>query len=129
MHQQLNRVGKLLKQSVPETEVMLELFRTTTETAKCKDCGKGTVSISRMSDEFDDLATRRCNVCNQDINPERVEIFPAVETCTACADKITSEKSEDDYCARCGERMSLVSTNRRGITQYVSRCNGCGYEN
>ena len=40
----------------------------------------------------------------------------------------TSEKSEDDYCARCGERMSLVTTNRRGITQYVSRWNGCGYE-
>ena len=127
MHHQLISLGKLRKLATPETEIMLELLRTSPELVNCEDCGSAAVGISHVSDEFDDLATRRCDVCNQGINPERLEIFPAAETCTACAAKITSEKTEHDYCALCGESMSLVTTNRRGITQYVSRCNGCGY--
>ena len=128
MHQKLATLGKLTKQVEPEVELVLELFRTTPQTAKCNSCGKTNVAIAPVADEFDDLAPRRCNLCNTVIDAERLEVLPDVETCTACAANPKTQMAASDYCALCGDLMVLVSTRRRGVTQYISRCNGCGHE-
>jgi len=128
MHQKLATLGKLTKQVEPEEGVLLELFRTTPQTAKCNSCGKASIAIAPVADEFDDLAPRRCNLCNMVIDAERLEVLPDVETCAPCAANPKTQLNGSDFCALCGDLMALVSTRRRGITQYISRCNGCGHE-
>lgn len=128
MHQKLATLGKLTKQVEPEEGVVLELYRTTAQTAKCNSCGKANIAIAPVADEFDDLTPRRCNLCDTVIDTERLEVLPNVETCTPCAANPKTQLQSSDFCAWCGDLMVLVSTRRRGITQYISRCNGCGHE-
>ena len=129
MHQQLSALGKLTKQVEPDLEILLELFRITPETATCDACGKTSVSIAPLADEFDDLSPRRCVLCNAIIATERLEVLPHVETCTPCSANPNGPLTSSDFCSLCGDLVSVESTRRRGITQYISRCNGCGHEN
>lgn len=126
MHQQLTRLGKLKKQSDPETEILLELYRSTPETARCVQCQQNTLIIAPVRDEFDDLTPRQCAGCGEVIAAERLEVFPDITTCPACASR---DDTDQDYCLLCGDLMSIVSSSRHGLTRYVSRCTGCGHEN
>ncbi|MBA61058.1 MAG: hypothetical protein CMJ76_01720 [Planctomycetaceae bacterium] len=129
MHQQLNALGMLVRQPDPEIELICELYRTTPETVACDGCGRTDVSITKKRDEFADLEPRRCENCNTVINPERLDVFPEVQTCRPCADNTTSADNQIDYCKVCGDLTSVIATRRRNITKYVARCNGCGHEN
>ena len=79
MHHQLISQGKLRKQASPETEIMLELFRTSPELVGCENCGSAAVGISSVSDEFDDLVTRRCDVCSKGIGVSSEEIVASAK--------------------------------------------------
>ena len=128
MQQELNALGKLTKQTEPEVDIMLELYRTTPATANCGQCGRAAISIMETADEFDDLDPRRCEGCNAVINRERLEVFPNVQTCTTCADNTAPAGTPVDYCIVCGDLMSVVTTSRHGITRYIGRYRGCGHE-
>ena len=132
MHSALIALGKMKRQRAPDLEILLEVFRTTPDTAACPDCGLSPREISVVTDDFDDLAPRKCEHCSVIIPPERLEVFPDITTCTQCISQpnnLATEMSASDFCARCGDLMMTAQTHRGGISRYVFKCSGCGYEN
>lgn len=132
MHSALIALGKMKRQQAPDLEILLEVFRTTPDTAACPDCGLSPREISAVTDDFDDLAPRKCEHCSVIIPPERLEVFPDITTCTQCASQsnnLATEMSASDFCPRCGDLMMTAQTHRGGISRYVFKCSGCGYEN
>ena len=128
MHQRLVSLGKLKRQNAPEAELILELFRVISDTSGCTNCPESTLIMTSVSDEFDDLKPRRCESCNSVIPRERLEVFPDTVQCTSCADSTANNQTDHDYCPRCGDKMKVSVTSRGGLTKYISRCTGCGYE-
>ena len=131
MHLALMALGKMKRQRAPDLDILLEIFRTTPNTAACPDCGHSPRAVSPLTDDFDDLAPRTCEHCSGIIPPERLEVFPDITTCAQCADQpntLTAHMSASDFCPRCGDLMKTVQLQRSGVSRYVFKCPECGHE-
>ncbi len=112
-----------------DTDVLVELFRTSTGRFTCPQCGAKSL-IASPSEQLDDEAwgeSRKCESCGALIPAERVEIFPDTRLCVAC------QKRDDrgeltgpaEYCPRCGAVMVLKRAGGAGVTRYVMACPAC----
>jgi transcription elongation factor Elf1 len=112
-----------------ETELLVELFRTSTDRFACPQCGHAGL-IASPSEPLDDKAwgeSRKCESCGTPIPPARLEIFPDTRLCVACQNR--DERGEltgpAEYCPHCGTVMVLKRAGGAGITRYVMTCPAC----
>jgi predicted RNA-binding Zn-ribbon protein involved in translation (DUF1610 family) len=125
MHAWLLRAGMLRRNAKPSLGEMRELLPTAAPALTCPDCGHSGLLVGNESEEEASWpGTRRCQSCGQPIQPERLEVFPAAELCVSCqgrADRGLPQQS-DEFCPRCGSRMELRPTRRKGITRQEMLC-------
>jgi hypothetical protein len=113
-----------------ETDLLVELFRTSASRFACLQCGQAGL-IASPSELLDNEAwgeARNCESCGAAIPPERLEVFPETRLCVACQNR--DERGEltgpAEYCPRCGTAMILKRATGSGITRYIMACPGCG---
>lgn len=145
----LQQSGFLRKHKDPADEIVQEMFRLKLPELPCLNCQKSGVklvpyvqSIEENDDEWNTFGSvnedasevKYCSDCREQIDPERVELFPEITRCIACQRKFESgEKSgqpatfsADDLCPRCGDFLQ-THRNRSSRTAYRVQCQGCGY--
>jgi predicted RNA-binding Zn-ribbon protein involved in translation (DUF1610 family) len=127
MLQRLRDVGMLKRQAEPDWPMIIELVTSQADAFKCSECGHTGLVLEEARDDFDDdlVGARLCEVCQQRIPAERLEVLPDSVRCVACQHK--PDADEADYCPQCGTPMAVQSSQGRGIARYVSRCPACGY--
>jgi predicted RNA-binding Zn-ribbon protein involved in translation (DUF1610 family) len=122
---------RLVKQtSIPEVDLLAELFRASAGRFACPQCGQSGL-VTTPSEPLDDEAwgeARKCETCGAPIPPERLDVFPDTRLCVACQNR--EERGEltgpAEYCPRCGSVMELSQSRKVGITRYVMTCRACG---
>ncbi len=123
----LRDAGKLRRAKNPDPDLIRELFTSLLPSLACDRCDRAGLQLQAAVDEDDPELwgeSRRCEVCQQPIMPERLDVFPDAQRCAACQDKPNPETA-DDFCPRCGDRLR-VATSTRGITRYRTVCPTCG---
>jgi transcription elongation factor Elf1 len=113
-----------------ENDILIELFRVSSDRFTCPRCGHGGL-VANVSESLDDEAwgeARKCESCGAPIPPERLEVFPDSRLCVFCQNR--EERGEltgpAEYCPRCGSIMELSQSRGAGITRYIMTCRSCG---
>jgi predicted RNA-binding Zn-ribbon protein involved in translation (DUF1610 family) len=111
------------------TDLLVELFRTSSAKLSCPQCGKRGL-VAAPSEALADEEwgqSRTCESCGAAIPPERLEVFPDARLCADCQQR--DERGElagrAEYCPRCGSIMVLRQSRGAGITRYVMTCPAC----
>ncbi|MCA9216050.1 MAG: hypothetical protein KDB27_23445 [Planctomycetales bacterium] len=121
----LREAGQLRREANPEQEIVLALFEEFLPNLKCDACGANNWKIADVPiDENHWGEPVLCEVCKQQVPPERLEIFPNEKRCAACKDK--PETDEPEFCAICGGLMAIRQRGGSGIAGYVMVCTDCG---
>jgi predicted RNA-binding Zn-ribbon protein involved in translation (DUF1610 family) len=125
----LRRYRLLKSTSDVETNLLVELFRTSASKFACPQCGQ-TALVASPSEPLDDEAwgePRKCESCGAAIPLERLEVFPDTRLCVACQNR--DDRGEltgpAEYCPHCGSVMVLKRSSGPGITRYVMTCSAC----
>ncbi len=121
----LQSIGRLKRGVRVETDLLLELARVSAGELSCIACGVTGLALNEGVPAHDDFG-RRCEVCRQLIDPERLEVFPDSTLCTNC------QKGEDrgvdstmpEYCSSCGTPLVLAKSTI-GVTRYRMSCPQC----
>lgn len=122
---QLRGWGMLRRDAKPDPKIILELFSNHIQQLRCPDCGRSGVVLELAADDEDWGDARYCEVCNQKIPVERLEIFPDETVCAPCKGK-PNPKEEDDFCPYCGGIVKATSSQGAGISRYRMVCTDCG---
>lgn len=145
----LQRSGFLRKQKDPGEEVVAEMFRLKLQLLPCLNCQKPGVREASQSQnvENDDeqwdtspstssasAGERYCADCREQIDPDRIELFPEVTRCVICQLKFETGQSSGsgasaeacDLCPRCGDFLQTLR-NRSSRVAYRVQCRSCGY--
>ena len=121
----LRGAGMLRRDAKPLFEIVIELFTGHLANMNCEACGSASLQFGEWKDDFDDWGDARlCEVCKQEIPPERLEIFPDEVRCAACKDKPMADEAE--FCSFCGGLLVTRKSSGTGITRYRSVCSDCG---
>ncbi len=121
--------GMLRRESEPDDAMVAHLLENSLPQLRCPSCdGQGLVedkTFQPHQDGWDDWGEvkKACEICKQDIPPERLEIFPDETRCAACKDA-PEPTDEADYCTRCGSILTIRSASQ-GLTKYKSYCPSC----
>jgi len=114
-----------------ETDVLVELFRTSADKFRCPQCGRTGLTATPAAAEDDEAwgQARKCESCGVIIPVERLEVFPEMRLCVNCQERDDSGELGGiaEYCPRCGSVMMLERSRGEGITRYVMRCPECGH--
>ncbi len=120
----------LRSQADLDAALLCELFRVSAEKFTCPQCGhKGlTAKPSEPLNDEEWGMTRKCSQCGTVIPPERLEVFSEITLCAECQRKEESGEltGTEEYCPRCGNVMTLRTSDRGGITRWSMRCPSCG---
>ena len=122
----LQSIGRLKRGVRVETDLLLELARISAKELTCSVCGAAGLELRDGLPTQDDFG-RRCEVCGQSIDPERLEIFPDSTRCTACQkgdERGAHSASVAEYCSSCGSQLVLVKSTK-GVTRYQMSCPQC----
>lgn len=145
----LQQSGFLRKHKDPADDIVSEMFRLKLQELPCPNCQKTGVrvvtqvqAVEEDDEQWDTAATavasdelvRFCIDCREQIDPDRVELFPETTRCVACQRKFESGEasgrsesfSADDLCPRCGDFLQ-THRNRSSRTAYRVQCGSCGY--
>ena len=125
----LRRYRVVKRTTEADTDLLIELFRTSADRFTCPQCGH-TGLIALPSEPVDDEAwgeARKCESCGAPIPAERLEIFPDTRLCVACQNR--DERGDlagtAEYCPHCGAVMMLKRAGGAGITRYIMTCPAC----
>lgn len=125
MTTRLRRVGMLKRATEPDMPLLLELFRTAADRSTCDACQHTGLTVSPApADEWGD--ERACESCGKAIPRERLELFPDSTLCVTCQQRADSSPGgTDDYCPRCGAKMTVRQKKGPGIARYELVCPEC----
>lgn len=133
LQNKLRDLGFLRREAEPSDDLLLEISQTLLASGRLGSCpvcgqaklGETTDAEPAENDEwFGDV--RSCKQCGVTIPPERIEIFPDIQFCAACQNKVDSGASgkEDEYCPYCGDVMQMRAVSSPGAT-YRMYCPSC----
>jgi hypothetical protein len=125
----LRRLGMLKRDDERDVRYLLQLAKGSRAGIECSTCGSGGVKVdlAEAADEWDG-PRRACAACGAAIPPERLQLLPDAELCAACQQRIDGGQSpdqHDDFCPRCGTRMTVRPRRGRGIAGYEMICPAC----
>ncbi len=117
----------LRRNTDPSREEVRELLTAALPRIACPDCGHIGLDeeATVVGAEGEWPEARLCAECAAPIHPERLEIFPDAQLCTACQRRDETgapNLAEDVYCPRCGSPMLVKPATGRGIARYVWVC-------
>ena len=115
----------LKRATEPDMPLLLELFRTAADRSTCDACQHTGLTVSPgPADEWGD--ERACESCGKAIPRERLELFPDSTLCVTCQQRADSlPRGTDDYCPRCGAKMTVRQKKGPGIARYELVCPEC----
>lgn len=145
----LQRSGFLRKHKDPADEIVAEMFRLKLSELPCPACqqpgGRIVTQVQAVEDDdeqWDTLGSsdesstevRYCTDCREQIDPDRVELFPETTRCVACQRKFENGEGgrnhgsveAEDLCPRCGDFLQ-TQRNRSSRIAYRVQCGNCGY--
>jgi predicted RNA-binding Zn-ribbon protein involved in translation (DUF1610 family) len=125
----LRKLGMLKRDDQRDRDFLISLAASQSARLTCSQCGRGGVKVETADnrDEWE-LPSRPCVACGEPIAPERLELFPQSELCAACQQRVDRGQSpdqHDDYCPRCGARMTIRQKRGSGIAAYEMICPDC----
>lgn len=125
----LRSLGLLRRASHPPDEIVSELLAANLARLKCDACGAAGLVIGNEEacDTRDDWQQAvLCQVCNQPIPPERLDVFPAAVRCVTCqtASDRGVPQTEPEFCPKCGALLELRVSRGGGVTRYKQFCTG-----
>ena len=108
---------------------LLQLAQAARERLLCHACGSGGLTIEPAPDDDEwGAPAKPCAACGAMIPSERLELFPESELCAACQQRIDrgqTPDAHDDFCPRCGTRMTVRQRRGSGIAGYEMICPAC----
>jgi predicted RNA-binding Zn-ribbon protein involved in translation (DUF1610 family) len=124
------RAHRLVKSTSDiETDMLVELFRTSASKFRCAKCAHVGLIATRAAEEDDEAwgEARKCESCGSVIPAERLQVFPETRHCVDCQQRDDSGElaGEAEYCPRCGAVMVLERSRGTGVTRYVTTCPAC----
>ncbi len=123
----LRDLGMLRREAHPSTDTILELIQIRSADLTCDNCQRHGLSLEELDDDFDDWdAGRLCEICQQPLAPERLQLFPDARRCATCSTDVDTD--EPDFCPRCGACLSLKTSRGNGVARYQMRCPDCGWQ-
>ena len=120
----------LRRASDPDPQVLEELYKAAGDRLPCEGCDRIGLFVEPAADEDDWDDARPCEVCNQPIPAERLEIFPDATRCAKCQDSQDQGVESDsapEFCPRCGGLLQLRSARGAGLARYEMHCADCGH--
>ena len=124
----LQRHGMLKRDHNPDLSLLRELLTSISDVLHCEHCHKTGASVQDdWTDDWDDEV--RCQGCQTEIAPERLEVFPDTKLCPRCQSDAESGRSpgeELEYCVACGGVMQLAQRRGAGLAKYAMVCSDCG---
>ena len=129
IERRLRTLGLLRRAPHPPEELVSELLAVNLSRLKCDACGfAGLLLGAEHQTEAQDVWQQAdlCQICNQAIPPERLEVFPEATRCVACQDAEDrgEEAAEPEFCPKCGAFLELRVSRGGGITRYKQFCTG-----
>jgi hypothetical protein len=129
IERRLRALGLLRRAPHPPEELLSELLRIHLSELKCDACGLAGLHVlpTDQSDPQDDWQQAAlCQICNEPIPTERLEVFPDAVRCVACqgAEDRGEEPFEPEFCPKCGALLELRVSRGSGITRYKQFCTG-----
>jgi predicted RNA-binding Zn-ribbon protein involved in translation (DUF1610 family) len=109
-------------------DILLQLASAARLRLLCPVCGSGGLDFEPEAGDDWDTPAKACAACGAAIPAERLELFPDSDLCAACQQRVDRGQSpdqHDDYCPRCGARMTLRPRRGSGIAGYEMICPSC----
>ena len=129
IERRLRTLGLLRRAPHPPEQLVAELLSVHLAKLPCDTCGFAPLRLvddaqPNAQDDWQQAAL--CQICNQPIPPERLEVFPNAARCVACQDaEDRGEQSfEPEFCEKCGALLELRVSRGGGITRYKQFCTG-----
>lgn len=122
----LRSVSVLRREADPETDLLVELFRSSASRLPCHACKQIGLQARAPVDEGWETV-RFCESCAMRIPDERLELFPTAKRCAKCeASSSQDDHSSREFCPRCGEVLNMRLRRGGGIARYQMTCPRCG---
>lgn len=124
----LRKLGMLRREDERGADFILQLASAARERLSCTACGGVGVSIEPTPDDEWAAPSRQCAACGATIPAERLELFPDSDLCAACQSRVDRGQTpdrHDDYCPRCGTRMTVRQRRGSGLAGYEMICPAC----
>lgn len=129
IERRLRTLGLLRRAPHPPAELVGELLDANLARLMCDACGAaglvfGADSDNEASDDWQQAVL--CQICNQPIPPERLEVLPHVTRCVGCQDAEDRGEAavELEFCPKCGALLELRVSRSGGLTRYKQFCTG-----
>lgn len=127
--QQLRALGMLKRTEDWNESLGLALAAAARDRLQCKNCGASGVIVEPAADEDEwDLPAKPCAACGSLIPGERVALYPDTTLCARCQESVERGRTpdgHDDFCPRCGERMTVRLKRGSGVARYEQVCPAC----
>jgi Zn finger protein HypA/HybF involved in hydrogenase expression len=127
IERRLRGLGLLRRAPHPPEELVRELLAANLSRLKCDACGFAGLRLGKI-DQADAPGDWQqvvlCQICNQPITPERLEVFPYATRCVDCQDASDRgvETAEPEFCPKCGSLLELRVSRGSGIIRYKQFC-------
>ncbi|MEX2173645.1 MAG: TraR/DksA C4-type zinc finger protein [Pirellulaceae bacterium] len=125
----LRSLGMLKRDELLAADFVLQLAAASRSRLFCAQCGSGGLRFEPAGDDDEwETPAKPCSACGSSIPIERLELFPESELCAACQQRIDRGQSpdrHDDFCPRCGTRMTVRQRRGSGIVGYEQVCPAC----
>jgi predicted RNA-binding Zn-ribbon protein involved in translation (DUF1610 family) len=118
----------LKREDQRDVAYLLQLAKAARERLLCSACGGGGLSVELAPDDEWERPAKPCAACGTAIPVERLELFPDSELCAACQQRVDRGQTpdqHDDYCPRCGTRMTVRQRRGSGVAGYEMICPTC----
>lgn len=124
----LNDLGRLRREENPSWDLVSALIEVLAPQFPCGVCHRTGLQFEPWQDDFEDGPVGRpCEVCQQLIPAERLEIFLQTTRCVSCQSTNAQPVDASDFCPRCGNLLQTRARRGAGIARYESSCRACGY--
>jgi hypothetical protein len=126
MLSKLRSISVLRREADPETDLLIELFRSSADRFACPICKQTGLHVREPpSDDWDTV--QFCESCAERIPTERLEIFPSAKRCAKCEAAGKHDANSDrEFCPKCGEVLNMRLRRGSGIAKYQMTCPRCG---
>jgi len=129
LQSRLRKLGMLKREDQRDIAYLLQLAQAARERLYCPACGSGGLTIEPVLED-DEWGTpvKPCSACGAMIPSERLELFPDSELCATCQQRVDRGQTpdqHDDFCPRCGTRMTVRQRRGSGIVGYEMICPAC----